>query len=350
MLSLSGLPLTAAERAELAELEVDPYTRDTFRAVVDAIVPETPDLEAELGAEHVPGGLEVDLETYVIYGLNNYHEVQAESLTEDEGFYFDEGLIISYADSIVNSLSILVRLALWAAGIEEGEDAFGAFERMDTEVVGSNPDTGAAVVEFTMETEAGTATRVTENYPYAELFALVFDLIALEFVARRNNEDDIAEAPAFAAGGLFARLSREDRLRCMESIIDGSILSSLTDVLDPVLPTLGIVEFAVMAIHGLTSIGYYSEWAGYRETGTLPPNERELQVPEGEDIQGQHQAGFDGFEPGYADHRGFEVEAFRENEWQDAFENGDDDDDDGWWWFSADASGETAVSNGGGRL
>jgi hypothetical protein len=46
--------------------DVDPHTRVTFRAIADAVVPETPALAAELGPEHGPGGLAVDLDEFTI--------------------------------------------------------------------------------------------------------------------------------------------------------------------------------------------------------------------------------------------------------------------------------------------
>jgi hypothetical protein len=49
------------------------YTRGTFAALVDALIPETPELEAR-GPEHVPGSLEVGLEEAVIARVNNFVE------------------------------------------------------------------------------------------------------------------------------------------------------------------------------------------------------------------------------------------------------------------------------------
>lgn len=49
------------------------YTQGTFAALVDALVPETPELESR-GPDHVPGGLEVGLETAVIDRVNNFVE------------------------------------------------------------------------------------------------------------------------------------------------------------------------------------------------------------------------------------------------------------------------------------
>jgi hypothetical protein len=46
--------------------EVDLHTTVTYRAVVDAVVPETPELGDELGPEHVPGGLAIGLEEFLV--------------------------------------------------------------------------------------------------------------------------------------------------------------------------------------------------------------------------------------------------------------------------------------------
>jgi len=46
--------------------DVELHTVVTFRAVVDAVIPETPELDPELGPEHVSGGLAVGLEEFVV--------------------------------------------------------------------------------------------------------------------------------------------------------------------------------------------------------------------------------------------------------------------------------------------
>ena len=51
------------------------YTRGTFAALVDALIPETPELEAR-GPEHVPGGLAVGLEEVVIKRVNSFVETR----------------------------------------------------------------------------------------------------------------------------------------------------------------------------------------------------------------------------------------------------------------------------------
>ena len=51
------------------------YTRGTFAALVDALIPETPELEAR-GPEHVPGGLAVGLDEAVIERVNGFVETR----------------------------------------------------------------------------------------------------------------------------------------------------------------------------------------------------------------------------------------------------------------------------------
>lgn len=51
--------------------DVDPHTRVTFRAIVDAVVPETPVLAGDLGPEHVLGGLAIDLDEFAIAYVDN---------------------------------------------------------------------------------------------------------------------------------------------------------------------------------------------------------------------------------------------------------------------------------------
>ena len=46
--------------------DVDPHTRVTFRAIADAVVPETPGLADEIGPEHVSGGLAVELDEFTV--------------------------------------------------------------------------------------------------------------------------------------------------------------------------------------------------------------------------------------------------------------------------------------------
>jgi hypothetical protein len=48
------------------ESDLDVHVEVTLRAVVDAVVPETPELADEFGPEHVPGGLAVGMEEFLV--------------------------------------------------------------------------------------------------------------------------------------------------------------------------------------------------------------------------------------------------------------------------------------------
>jgi len=50
------------------------YTRTNVRALVEAVLPRTPELAASHGEEHVPGGRDVDLAEYVIESFDSYQE------------------------------------------------------------------------------------------------------------------------------------------------------------------------------------------------------------------------------------------------------------------------------------
>ena len=61
--------------ASLLGFRIDPdhdlHTLVTYPAVVDAVVPETPALGDELGPEHVPGGLAVALDDFLVVYVND---------------------------------------------------------------------------------------------------------------------------------------------------------------------------------------------------------------------------------------------------------------------------------------
>ncbi|AXG06885.1 hypothetical protein DU500_10835 [Haloplanus rubicundus] len=60
----SALELLADVVSDTEDVEL--HTVVTFRAIVDAVVPETPELDPEIGPEHVPGGLAVGLEEFAV--------------------------------------------------------------------------------------------------------------------------------------------------------------------------------------------------------------------------------------------------------------------------------------------
>lgn len=64
----------------------DPHKRDTFQALVDAIIPVTPMLAAMLGTEQAAGAVNVDLYEYVIQELDHSYAIQDGSIGVDFSF------------------------------------------------------------------------------------------------------------------------------------------------------------------------------------------------------------------------------------------------------------------------
>lgn len=318
-IAFAGLPITAGDESDVLEnVEADPHTEDTYRAVVDALIPETPALADELGPEHEPGGLDVDLEQYLIWSFNNSEEIRADGLTAEQlsqlGIDLDEDGLSALIDGVLDGVSSTINPVIETLGFTEVENVFGTLERLTVEVGEGTAETGAANVEFVVETANTSVQGVSKNYPYAPVFPVVFDLVALEFVAQGENEDDVEPNPEFAAGGAFARLSRTDRLRCLEWILDGGVVDRLDEELGDLIGTPGTLKYVVTALHAATTLGYYSEWSGYGATKTDAPSQRSLETPVHQ-VQSRQQTDYPGLEPGYDDHRGFELNEFRENDY-----------------------------------
>lgn len=220
-----------------ADPTVDVHTMVTFRSVTDAVIPKTPALADELGAENVPGGLAIDLDDFLVIYVDNL-------------FQF-------------------------------GLPHFG----------------------------------VQGNLPLASPVAHILDAAALTLLARNENEsepssnrvvsllgpDDPAPTVVRAADGVFAKLSRRDRLRAI-SLLDEF---EIEIVMVPFENTLFEFDAGVMGqlVIGFTEMIYYSEWQGYDEF-TQPPSER-VHPNDPLAVQSWRQTGYPGFADGYAVLRGY---------------------------------------------
>lgn len=349
--SMSGATVAEAEEALTEELPTDPHTRDTYRAIVDAIIPETPQLEDELGPEHVPGGLEVELEKFLIWDFNHFHEIRLETIantgeldpvTENapSSDQLELDLVPAEADSDLDALLEVegIDTSVLEAALDDinavVSDVSGILEGISDDILGGllgDPDeitdehfeevldfgtvealevtidetldedeTGPVDFDVFVDTANETTNTVIQNYPYAELFPIVFDIAATEFILRGENEDAIERGnEEFPGGGTFVQLSRQDRLRCLWSIIDDGAIDRLDGLLAPIVTDVGILKFVVMAVNGLHGFGYYTEWSGYEDTKTATPTERALNVPPGE-VQSRQQTEYPGPQPGHA--------------------------------------------------
>lgn len=281
----SSEALAESEFTESELFDTDPHTRDTFRGFAEAIVPETPELEDELGPESVPGALEIELEEYLIWTFNNFQEKWID---------FTE-----FGDVELETQQF------WHVG---------SVERIDVESV-DRSDT----FWVTVETEDEVIQTERPNYPHAEILSVVLDFVALELVFRFENEYWPWPNTDLPDGGMFCYLHRRDRLRAVQLLVNDGIFDKLEDAFGDVFPHIGMVEFISAALNGLAQLGYYTEWAGYGDTKTDPPNDREFDG----DVLGYKQTGYPGRAAGYSELREFPgdgvfelgADGFRENDY-----------------------------------
>ena len=197
------------------------YTRANIRALVEALVPRTPELEQTHGPESVPGSRDIDLDSYVIESLNGYQEHH------------------------LGPLSTLLR----KLGIR--------------------------------------------NYPYAVLVALLLDVVALELVIRRENDQPMVKRSLTTP---FARLDPQDRLRAI-ALLETGALDTLATRVERWVPMVGTVRFLALGVNAFPLLGYYSEWA------TADPEQN----------QAWQQTGYPGPADGHSEHMGYEVETFTDD-------------------------------------
>ncbi|WP_255196913.1 hypothetical protein [Halorarius litoreus] len=208
--------LSAAADVAAAETpptpDTDPHTQLTYAAVVDAVIPRTPDLADDLGAEHVPGGLEAGLDAY----------------------------LVTYVNDLFSGLS--------PAGDRTGDLRL------------------AEPVAMVLEEAAAelVARGGNESAPSSRFVADLTD-----------RSTTVGDAVDVAAAGLFPRLSRQDRLNAMalfdEKAVDTAPLADELPV--PLVESAGTLLPTLLV--GFTEVVYYSEWQGYADI-TVRPSERQF--------------------------------------------------------------------------
>lgn len=214
-LSLLSAAAEAAEAASDADPlvpDTDPHTRLTYAAIVDAVVPRTPELREPLGDEHVPGGLETGIDAY----------------------------LVTYANTLFSGLG--------PAGDQTGDLRLA--------------EAVATIVEATAtELVARGENRDQPSPRYVE------DLT--------DRSTTLGDAIDVAAAGLFPRLTRRDRLHAL-SLLDEKELDTAQLATDTPLPLVesdgGLIPTLVV---GFSEVVYYSEWQGYEDV-TVPPGDREF--------------------------------------------------------------------------
>ena len=112
------------------------------------------------------------------------------------------------------------------------------------------------------------------------------------------------------AGGVAGE-SLSDRLRALALVESHQV--DMGDLPPPMDTYERDAGYIVQGLHTFVNAGYYSEWAGYGETKTEDPGDRELG---GAPIPGWDQTDYPGPVPGHAKLRGYAVRQFRENDYE----------------------------------
>lgn len=110
-----------------ASSKTDPHTRETFRALLGAIIPETPELAADLGEEHEAGAVTVGLDEFFVTFLNELVSAGLPGVGHVEDARLSEGLAAAL-DSAATEL--LARGDNEQPPAEEASTAGGPFARL----------------------------------------------------------------------------------------------------------------------------------------------------------------------------------------------------------------------------
>jgi hypothetical protein len=159
--------------------DIDPDTAVTFRAITDAVLPETPELEEKLGADHGPGGLATDLDAF-------------HASYVDDGFQFGLphlGFLgnVPVADPVAEVLDLAA-----ATLVERGDNESEPSVDRAVSLIDGDEMTPAAVREA-----AGTFAKLSRRDRLRAI--AVLDELEVEFSL---SEDDLFELDAGLVGQL----------------------------------------------------------------------------------------------------------------------------------------------------
>lgn len=123
-----------------------------------------------------------------------------------------------------------------------------------------------------------------------------------------TNQVQASSHQSFPGGGMFSRLSREDRVKTLSALerleVDLYLLPA------PFQNNAGLVKFVTDALNRFSHFGFYSEWPAYGSTRLNPPEYRHLEYFPA----GWQQAGYPGVSLGYREFRGFLLKMRREED------------------------------------
>ncbi|MFQ3319086.1 MAG: hypothetical protein ACI80F_001146 [Natronomonas sp.] len=207
---VSETDVATAQSAERPN--TDPHTQLIFAAVVDAVIPRTPELASRRGEKHLPGGLQIGLDEYLVTFTNHLF-----------------------------------------SGLSRAGDQLGDLRLAE----------GVSLVLEVAATEL-VATGGNDEPP-----ATTYVETLIEESPSLDNTIDVA------AAGLFPRLSPHDRFKAMTLLDDTDFdTTALADRLPPVMVELDLGLIGTLFV-GFTEVIYYSEWQGYEDI-TQAPSDREF--------------------------------------------------------------------------
>lgn len=291
----------------------DPHTTETFRAVADAVVPETPELAEEIGSEHRPGGLEVELEQFLLYSFNSFVPAFVEP-----GGPANTGLTLRFAEQFAATLDAGAIL-LVATG--QNEDALdlqrfplgGPFAKL------SRKDRFRAIdlleqQDVTLESESllgsdGVVGSLTGTLGVDDILGpLVGELTpGLDATKLDPVSDELLNSPAGMSLDVLTNQITEQLANTPTSV--GDLLDNIRDQLfaspaapdgfaDNVSDLPGFIKFQIMGVNAFSQLGYYSEWSGYGDTKVNCPSNRNFNGVE--NVQSFSQTNYPGPARGYA--------------------------------------------------
>ncbi|MFD2192625.1 hypothetical protein D8M05_05225 [Oceanobacillus bengalensis] len=136
--------------------------------------------------------------------------------------------------------------------------------------------------------------------PLAYPTAIMLDEAATQLV--NTGRAQASPQIQFPGGGMFSRLSREDRIQTLSAL--ENLAFDLYLLPSPFQNNGGLIKHVIDALNRFAMFGYYSEWPAYGTTRLYPPDDRRLEFFP----WGWQQVGYPGVSLGYRDFRGMLIE------------------------------------------
>jgi hypothetical protein len=289
----------------------DPHTTTTFQAVADAVVPETPELAEKIGDEHRPGGLEVELEKYLLYSFNSF----VPTLVEPGG-PVNTGLNLRFAEQFAATLDAGAILLVATGRNEDALDLQrfplgGPFAKL------SRKDRFRAIdlleqQDLTIEQDmilSDVLGLVTGLLGVDDILDPLIDELTPNLDATKLDPvtDKLLNSPVGVSLDVLTNQITEQLANTPTSV--GDLLDSIRDQLfaspaasdgfaDNVTDIPGFIKFQIMGVNAFSQLGYYSEWSGYGDTKVNCPSNRKFNGVD--NVQSFSQTKYPGPARGYA--------------------------------------------------